>query len=166
LMIFGALAIPLKSYVEPLLIMSVIPFGIIGALLGHLLLGKDVSILSVIGIIGLVGVVVNDSLVMVDFINHHIDEGHDWRSAVLEAGPQRFRAVILTSVTTFLGLLPIQVETSIQSEFVKPMAISIAFGVLFATFVTLILVPVIYFVSKDLTERAKAAWSGSTESSR
>lgn len=162
LMIYGALAIPLKSYVEPLLIMSVIPFGIIGAILGHLLLGKEVSFLSVIGIIGLVGVVVNDSLVMVDFINHHIDEGHDWRSAVVEAGPKRFRAVILTSVTTFLGLLPIQMETSIQSEFVKPMAISISFGVLFATFVTLILVPVIYSVSKDLSERLKTAWSGET----
>jgi multidrug efflux pump subunit AcrB len=159
LMIFGALAIPLKSYVEPLLIMSVIPFGMVGAVFGHLLLGKDINMLSVIGIIGLVGVVVNDSLVMVDFINHHIDEGHEWRSAVMEAGPQRFRAVILTSVTTFLGLLPIQMETSIQSEFVKPMAISIAFGVLFATFVTLILVPVIYYVSKDLSEKAKAAWA-------
>ncbi|MCB1691010.1 MAG: efflux RND transporter permease subunit [Halioglobus sp.] len=165
LMIFGALAIPLKSYVQPLLIMSVIPFGIIGAILGHLVLGKDVSILSLIGIIGLVGVVVNDSLVMVDFINHYIDEGHDWRSAVVEAGPQRFRAVILTSVTTFLGLLPIQMETSIQSEFVKPMAISIAFGVLFATVVTLVLVPVIYFMANDLSERAKAAWSGATGSS-
>jgi multidrug efflux pump subunit AcrB len=109
--------------------------------------------------VGLVGVVVNDSLVMVDFINHHIDEGHDWRSAVTEAGPKRFRAVILTSVTTFLGLLPIQMETSIQSEFVKPMAISIAFGVLFATFVTLILVPVIYFVANDLSERVKSAWA-------
>ncbi|MDG1944638.1 MAG: efflux RND transporter permease subunit [Halioglobus sp.] len=159
LMIFGALAIPLKSYVEPLLIMSVIPFGIIGAILGHLLLGKDISILSVIGIVGLVGVVVNDSLVMVDFINHHIDEGHDWRSAIVEAGPKRFRAVILTSVTTFLGLLPIQLETSIQSEFVKPMAISIAFGVLFATLVTLILVPVIYCVSKDIERLVKKAWA-------
>jgi multidrug efflux pump subunit AcrB len=157
LMIFGALAIPLKSYVEPLLIMSVIPFGIIGAILGHLLLGKDISILSVIGMVGLVGVVVNDSLVMVDFINHHIDEGHDWRSAIAEAGPKRFRAVILTSVTTFLGLLPIQLETSIQSEFVKPMAISIAFGVLFASLVTLILVPVVYSVSKDLEQLAKKA---------
>lgn len=162
LMIFGALAIPLKSYVEPLLIMSVIPFGIVGALLGHLILGKDLSMLSVIGIIGLVGVVVNDSLVMVDFINHHIDEGHDWQLAVTEAGPKRFRAVILTSVTTFLGLLPIQMETSIQSEFVKPMAISIAFGVLFATFVTLILVPVIYYVAKDLADRSRAAWSSSS----
>ena len=150
LMIFGALAIPLKSYIEPLLIMSVIPFGIIGAVLGHLLLGQNISILSVIGIVGLVGVVVNDSLVMVDYINHYIDEGHEWYSAVMEAGPSRFRAVILTSVTTFLGLLPIQLETSIQSQFVKPMAISVAFGVLFATFVTLILVPVLYHIAKDL----------------
>ena len=160
LMIFGALAIPLKSYIEPLLIMSVIPFGIIGAIIGHLVLGKDISILSVIGIVGLVGVVVNDSLVMVDFINHYIDEGHDWRSAVMEAGPMRFRAVILTSITTFLGLLPIQLETSIQSEFVKPMAISVAFGVLFATFVTLILVPVIYFIAKDLEHLVAKSWSG------
>ena len=93
---------------------------------------------------------VNDSLVMIDFINHYIDQGHEWREAVMEAGPNRFRAVILTSLTTFLGLLPIQLETSIQSEFVKPMAISVAFGVLFATFVTLILVPVIYFIARDL----------------
>ena len=156
LMIYGALAIPLKSYIEPLLIMSVIPFGIVGAILGHLILGKDISILSVIGIVGLVGVVVNDSLVLVDFINHYIDEGHDWRTAVVQAGPQRFRAVILTSLTTFLGLVPIQLETSIQSEFVKPMAISIAFGVLFATFVTLVLVPVLYFIAKDLSARASA----------
>lgn len=155
LMIFAALAIPLKSYVEPLLIMSVIPFGIVGGILGHLLLGKDMSMLSVIGILGLVGVVVNDSLVMVDFINHHIDEGDDWRDAVTQAGPQRFRAVFLTSITTFLGLVPIQLETSIQSEFVKPMAISIAFGVLFATFVTLFLVPVLYFIARDVSERVR-----------
>ena len=160
LMIFGALAIPLKSYIEPLLIMSVIPFGVIGAIVGHLLLGMDISVLSIIGIVGLIGVVVNDSLVMVDFINHYIDEGHNWRSAVMEAGPMRFRAVILTSLTTFLGLLPIQLETSIQSEFVKPMATSVAFGVLFATFVTLILVPVIYFIAKDIEGYWQCYWKG------
>ena len=159
LMIFGALAIPLKSYVEPLLIMSVIPFGVIGAIWGHGILGADISLLSVIGIVGLVGVVVNDSLVMVDFINHYIDEGHEWREAVVEAGPKRFRAVILTSMTTFLGLLPIQLETSIQSEFVKPMAISVAFGVLFATVVTLILVPVLYYIAKDIENLGSRAVS-------
>ena len=149
-LIYAALAIPLKSYLEPLLIMAVIPFGVTGALLGHLILGMDVSILSAIGIIGLIGVVVNDSLVMVDFINHYIDEGHDWRDAVLEAGPSRFRAVLLTSLTTFIGLLPIQLETSIQAQFVKPMATSVAFGIFFSTAVTLFLVPTLYYVAQDL----------------
>jgi multidrug efflux pump subunit AcrB len=149
ILIYAALAIPLKSYLEPLLIMSVIPFGVTGAFLGHLILGMDVSILSAIGIIGLIGVVVNDSLVLVDFINHYIDEGHDWKSAVLEAGPMRFRAVMLTSLTTFLGLLPIQLETSIQAQFVKPMATSVAFGIFFSTAVTLFLVPTLYYVSQD-----------------
>lgn len=151
-MIYAALAIPLKSYLEPLLIMAVIPFGVTGALLGHLILGMEVSILSAIGIIGLVGVVVNDSLVMVDFINHHIEEGHEWREAVLEAGPSRFRAVLLTSLTTFIGLLPIQLETSIQAQFVKPMATSVAFGIFFSTAVTLFLVPTLYYVAQDIRQ--------------
>lgn len=149
-LIYAALAIPLKSYLEPLLIMAIIPFGVTGALLGHLILGMDVSILSAIGIIGLIGVVVNDSLVMVDFINHYIEEGHDWKSAVLEAGPSRFRAVILTSLTTFIGLLPIQLETSIQAQFVKPMATSVAFGIFFSTAVTLFLIPTLYYVGQDV----------------
>ncbi|MEE4279326.1 MAG: efflux RND transporter permease subunit [Halieaceae bacterium] len=149
-MIYAALAIPLKSYIEPLLIMAVIPFGITGAFLGHLILGMDISILSAIGIIGLIGVVVNDSLVMVDFINHYIEEGHPWREAVLEAGPSRFRAVLLTSLTTFIGLLPIQLETSIQAQFVKPMATSVAFGIFFSTAVTLFLVPTLYYVAQDI----------------
>lgn len=150
LMTYSTLAIPLKSYSAPLLIMSVIPFGVIGAILGHLVLGMDLSMISLIGMIGLLGVVVNDSLVLVDFINHYIDEGKDWKDAVIEAGPVRFRAVILTSITTFIGLLPIQLETSIQAQFVKPMAISVAFGVLFATLVTLFLVPTLYFIAKDI----------------
>lgn len=161
LLIFAAMAIPLKSYVQPLLIMSVIPFGIAGAILGHLLLGKDISILSVIGIIGLIGVVVNDSLVMVDFINDYIAKGHTWLDAVLRSGSARFRAVILTSLTTFFGLLPIQLETSIQSEFVKPMAISVAFGVLLATFVTLLLVPVVYVIGKDI--QSLCGWKKNTD---
>ncbi|MGV6806478.1 MAG: efflux RND transporter permease subunit [bacterium] len=149
-MIYAALAIPLKNYLEPLLIMSVIPFGVTGAILGHLILGMDVSVLSFFGILGLIGVVVNDSLVLVDFINHYIDEGKEWPDAVMEAGPARFRAVLLTSVTTFMGLLPIQLETSIQAQFVKPMATSVAFGVLFATVVTLFLVPTLYYISRDI----------------
>jgi len=151
LMIYAALAIPLKSYGLPLIIMSVIPFGIVGAILGHLIVGSSISILSVIGMIGLAGIVINDSLVFVDHISGRLrllDE--DWRQAVVEGGVRRFRPVLLTSVTTFMGLLPIQLETSIQAQFVKPMAISIGFGVLFATFVTLFLVPVLYFVGQDL----------------
>ena len=149
-LIYAALAIPLKSYLEPLLIMSVIPFGVTGALLGHLILGMDVSVLSAVGIIGLIGVVVNDSLVLVDHINHHIDDGRDWRTAVLDAGPSRFRAIILTSLTTFLGLLPIQLETSLQAQFVKPMATSVAFGIFFSTAVTLFLVPTLYYIAQDM----------------
>jgi multidrug efflux pump subunit AcrB len=154
LMIYAALAVPLRSYGLPLIIMAVIPFGVVGAILGHLILGTSVSILSIIGMIGLVGIVVNDSLVLVDHINWRLDSGHEnWRDAVVEGAVTRFRPVVLTSVTTFMGLLPIQLETSIQAEFVKPMAISIAFGVLFATGVTLFLVPALYFVGRDIRAR-------------
>ena len=150
IMIYAALAVPLRSYLQPLVIMAVIPFGIVGAILGHLILGSPVSMLSVIGIIGLTGIVVNDSLVLVDHINHRLGEGEHWRDAVIQGGVRRFRAVVLTSITTFVGLLPIQLETSIQAQFVKPMAISVAFGVLFATCVTLFLVPVLYFIGRDI----------------
>ncbi len=153
LMIYAALAVPLRSYGLPLIIMSVIPFGIVGAILGHLILGSSISILSVIGMIGLSGIVINDSLVLVDHIGERLrTQGEHWRDAVIEGGVRRFRPVLLTSVTTFMGLLPIQLETSIQAQFVKPMAISIAFGVLFATFVTLFLVPVLYFVGRDISQ--------------
>jgi multidrug efflux pump subunit AcrB len=149
-MIYAALAVPLRSYGLPVIIMTVIPFGLVGAVLGHLIVGSDVSILSTIGMIGLTGIVVNDSLVLVDHINHRLrDRGEFWKDAVINGAVRRFRPVVLTSVTTFLGLLPIQLESSIQAEFVKPMAISVGFGVLFATFVTLVLVPVLYYVGRD-----------------
>ena len=153
LMIYAALAVPLRSYALPLIIMSVIPFGLVGAILGHLILGNSVSMLSAIGMIGLSGIVVNDSLVMVDHISSRITKGgQHWRDAVIDGGVRRFRPVVLTSVTTFMGLLPIQLEASLQAQFVKPMAISIAFGVLFATFITLFLVPVLYFVGRDISK--------------
>jgi len=151
IMIYAALAIPLRSYGLPLIIMSVIPFGITGAILGHLIVGSSVSILSAVGMIGLSGLVVNDSLVLVDHINERLRSGEEsWQQAVVEGGVRRFRPVLLTSVTTFMGLAPIQLETSIQAQFVKPMAISVAFGVMFATFVTLFLVPVLYYVGRDI----------------
>lgn len=149
-MIYAALAIPLKSYGQPLLIMAAIPFGIVGALIGHLLFGLSLSILSMIGIVALAGIAVNDALVLVDFINQEKAEGRDVHDAIMAAGARRFRAVLLTSSSTFIGLLPIQLETSMQAQFLKPMAISIGCGVLFASAITLVLVPVLFFVVEDV----------------
>lgn len=151
MMIFAALAIPLKSYIQPLFIMSAIPFAVVGAILGHWISGHSLSFLSLVGVIALAGVVVNDSLVLVDFINQRVADGMEKLNAVVEAGQARFRAVILTSLTTFLGLLPIQLETSIQSEFIKPMAISVGYGILFATGVTLFLVPILFYIARDIS---------------
>ncbi len=148
--IYALLAIPLRSYSQPLIIMSVIPFGIVGAIVGHLLLGKAVSVLSICGIIALSGVVVNDSLIMVDFVNRARKEGHNLIEAAISAGTQRFRAIVLTSLTTFMGLLPIVFERSLQAQIVIPMAISLAFGILFATIITLLLVPSLYLILDDI----------------
>ena len=148
--IYALLAIPLKSYSQPLIIMSVIPFGVVGAIIGHLVLGMAVSVLSICGIIALSGVVVNDSLIMVDFVNRARKEGMSLMEAAISAGTQRFRAIILTSLTTFMGLMPIVFERSLQAQVVIPMAISLAFGILFATVITLLLVPALYLILNDL----------------
>ena len=148
--IYALLAIPLRSYTQPLIIMSVIPFGIVGAILGHLMLGHAVSVLSICGIIALSGVVVNDSLIMVDFVNRARQEGHRLMDAAISAGTQRFRAIILTSLTTFMGLVPIMFERSLQAQVVIPMAISLALGILFATVITLLLVPALYVILDDI----------------
>lgn len=150
LVIYSLLAVPLKSYAQPIMIMSVIPFGVIGSVLGHMLLGLDLSALSVFGIIAAAGVVVNDSLVMVDYINKSRESGIPMKRSVLEAGCRRFRAILLTSLTTFIGLVPIMAETSMQAQMVIPMAVSLAFGVLFATVVTLVLIPCLYVTIEDL----------------
>ena len=147
--IFALLAIPLGSYVQPLIIMSAIPFGFVGAVGGHILMDEAVTMLSMMGIVALSGVVVNDSLVMVDFINRERRRGGDLLAAVQEAGAARFRPILLTSVTTFAGLAPLLLEQGTQADFLKPMAISLAFGVLFATVVTLVLVPAAYLVLED-----------------
>lgn len=154
LAIYALMAIPLKSYSQPIIIMSVIPFGLVGAILGHLLLGQTVSVLSICGIIALSGVVVNDSLIMVDFVNRARKEGYSLTEAVLNAGTQRFRAIILTSLTTFMGLVPIVFEKSLQAQIVIPMAISLAFGILFATVITLLLVPSLYLILDDAKHAA------------
>jgi multidrug efflux pump subunit AcrB len=149
LAIYGLLAVPLRSYTQPLIIMSAIPFGLIGATWGHLLLGYDFSMLSVIGIVALSGVVVNDSLVLVDYANERRREGAGLREALIAAGTARFRAILLTSLTTFAGLTPLMLEQSVQARMLIPMAISLAFGVIFATLITLVLVPCAYLVLED-----------------
>ena len=147
--IYALLAIPLKSYTQPLIIMSVIPFGLIGAIFGHMLLGLSVSIMSLFGLIALAGVVVNDSLVMVDFVNQSRREGMPLKEAVIGAGTRRFRPIMLTSITTFLGLAPIVLEKSLQAQIVVPMAVSLAYGILFATVITLLLIPSLYVILDD-----------------
>ncbi|MCC5451930.1 efflux RND transporter permease subunit [Rheinheimera sp. UJ51] len=147
--IYALMAVPLKSYAQPLIIMSVIPFGLVGALIGHMLLGLSLSIMSVFGLVALAGVVVNDSLIMVDFVNRARAEGIAIKQAVVEAGTQRFRAILLTSLTTFVGLVPIVFERSLQAKIVVPMAVSLAFGILFATVITLVLIPALYVMLED-----------------
>ena len=130
--------------------MSAIPYGVVGAILGHLLTGRDLSMLSIIGILAATGVVVNDSLVLVKFVNEDRESGTDARVAVERAGALRFRAIALTSLTTFAGLTPIMLEQSLQAQFLIPMATSLAFGVLFATAATLLLIPAHYMILEDL----------------
>jgi len=149
-LIYALLAIPLKSYIQPLLIMTAIPFGIVGAVLAHLMIGMDLSILSMFGIVALAGVVVNDSLVMVDYVNRQIAEQIPLLEAIRKAGSMRFRPILLTSLTTAAGLTPIILEKSLQARFLIPMALSLAGGVLFATFITLMMIPCGYLVLEDI----------------
>jgi multidrug efflux pump subunit AcrB len=151
LAIYGLLAVPLRSYLQPLIIMSAIPFGLVGAAAGHLLLGYDFSMYSVIGFVALSGVVVNASLVLVDQVNRLRAQGARLAEAVRDAGAARMRAILLTSLTTFVGLTPMMLEDSMSARFMIPMAISLAFGVLFASLITLFLVPALYLIMEDAT---------------
>jgi multidrug efflux pump subunit AcrB len=149
--IYALLAIPFKSYIQPLIVMSVIPFGMIGAVIGHWIMGMDLTIMSLLGMLALIGVVVNDSLVLVDYINKQKEQGKSLDIAVLHAGVARFRPVMLTSITTFFGLMPLLFEQQTQAQFLIPMAVSLGFGIVFATFITLVLVPVNYMLVERLT---------------
>lgn len=146
--IYALLAIPFKSYGQPLIIMSIIPFGLVGAVLGHIITFQDISILSLFGMLALIGVLVNDSLVLVDYINKKRQDGVEIIEAVITAATTRFRPVILTSITTFAGLIPVLLDGSQQAKWLKPMATSLGFGILFATIMTLIIVPVNYIVAR------------------
>jgi multidrug efflux pump subunit AcrB len=144
------MAIPLRSYMQPLIVMSVIPFGLVGAVFGHWVMGFVLSIMSLCGMVALAGVVVNDSLVLVDYVNRQRAKGKTIVEAASEAGARRFRPILLTSLTTFAGLTPMLLETEMQAQFLIPMAVSLSFGILFATIITLILVPCVYLMLNDV----------------
>jgi multidrug efflux pump subunit AcrB len=131
--------------------MMAIPFGLIGAILGHLVLGMEFTIVSIFGIVALSGIVVNDSLILIDFINRAVRSGMDVEKAVIESGRARFRPVLLTSVTTVAGLFPLLLERSFQAQFLVPMAVSLCFGLMVATVLTLLYVPALYLIVKDIT---------------
>jgi len=155
-LMYVMLAIPLHSYVQPLVVMSAIPFGLLGAVAGHLLMGLDLSIQSILGMLALTGVVVNDSLVMVDYTNMLRKKGLSLLEAVKKAGRVRFRAILLTSLTTFIGLLPLMFSDNTQAKFLIPMAVSLGFGVLFATFITLLLTPCFYLLVERMRGFSKS----------
>ncbi|MGA0899205.1 MAG: efflux RND transporter permease subunit [Luteolibacter sp.] len=158
LVLYGLLAIPFQSLYQPFFVMLAVPFGAIGAIFGHLILDLTPSYLSVFGILALSGVVVNDSLVMVNFINQKVREGQPLLESVIRSGTRRFRPIVLTSITTFAGLLPILFDRSLQAQFLIPMATSLAFGILFATAITLLLIPTAYLVAEDIRTHLGRAW--------
>ncbi len=159
LLMFSMIAIPFGSYLQPLVVMSAVPFGIVGAVLGHLIMGYELSMVSGFGIIALSGIVVNDSLVLVDSVNRFRAEGMDLFEAVVAGSARRLRPILLTSLTTFIGLAPMILEQSSAARFLVPMAISLGFGALFVTVISLIVVPALYMILEDLK-----AWTGSAGS--
>jgi len=159
IVIYALLAIPFKSYFQPFIIMlGAIPMGFVGAVLGHLLLGYKLSMVSMFGIVALAGVVINDSLVLIDAANVYRRQNPDATAldAMIYAGTRRLRPILLTSLTTFFGLMPLIFETSVQARFIVPMAISLGCGILFATFIILLLVPSLYLILEDLLWAFKA----------
>ncbi len=159
LMIYALLAIPFRSYMQPLIIMAVIPFGIIGALLGHLILGLPLGVLSMFGMIALSGVIVNGSLILIDFINENLRDGMAIEEAIISATKSRFRPIMLTSLTTFLGVAPITFETSLQAQFLIPMSASLGFGVLFGAIILQLLIPALTILEYVGKRRVKKYWN-------
>jgi multidrug efflux pump subunit AcrB len=155
--LYALLAIPFRSLYQPIFVMLAIPFGIIGALIGHIVMDITPSYLSIFGLLALTGVVINDSLVMVDFINRKVRAGGDVFESVIQSGTRRFRPIILTSLTTFAGLVPLLLDRSLQAQFLIPMAVSLAFGILFATAITLFLIPSAYVIAEDIRDLFRKA---------
>ncbi|NOR69754.1 MAG: MMPL family transporter [Methylomarinum sp.] len=153
--VYALLAIPFASYTQPFIVMSVIPFGLIGAVLGHLIMGMNLTMNSVLGMLALSGVVVNDSLVLIDRYNQLRKKGESVEKAIINAGCSRFRAILLTSLTTFVGLVPLIFEQATQAQFLIPMAVSLGFGILFTTIITLVLVPALCVILEDVHHSLK-----------
>jgi multidrug efflux pump subunit AcrB len=150
--LFAVLAIVFKSYSQALIILIAIPFGIIGAIIGHIIMGFSMSFVSMMGLVALAGVVINDNILLIDTANEYRRGGMATVAAAANAPTRRFRPVLLTSLTTFLGLAPMIFETSVQARFMIPMAISLGFGILFSTLITLVLVPSLYLIVEDVKE--------------
>jgi multidrug efflux pump subunit AcrB len=148
--IFLLLASQFRSYVQPVIIMMAIPFGLVGAVVGHFVMGLQITMISIFGIVALSGIVVNDALILIDFINSRVRRGEALEIAVTLAGQSRFRPVILTSFTTIAGLFPLMLEQSFQAQFLIPMAVSISFGMIVATVLTLVYVPSLYMIVQDV----------------
>jgi multidrug efflux pump subunit AcrB len=159
LIIFALMASQLKSYTQPIIILAGVPFGAAGALVGHYLLGYNLSFISIFGMVALSGVVVNDSLVLVDRYNKLVEEGWDNAEAIIEASRRRFRAIFLTTATTALGLTPMLFETSTQAQFLIPMAVSLATGIVFASVIILFLIPALVMIREDMRMKGKGASS-------
>lgn len=168
LIIFALLALIFRSYIQPLVVMIAIPLGLIGAIVGHYVVGVSLGLLSIFGIIGLAGVVINNSLVMIDLYNEYLDKGMDTRTAVIEGTKDRFRPILLTSITTFLGIYPLIMETSLQAQFLIPLAVSVGFGVLFGTVIIVLAVPAVFIAQSRLffTYKSKAQVAGDDTTSK
>jgi multidrug efflux pump subunit AcrB len=160
LLIFVMLAGLFRSYTQPLVVLSAVPFGVIGAVTGHFIMGYPLTILSLIGLVALTGIAVNDALILVNFINKEIAAGRQVFEAVINGGRRRMRPILLTSMTTILGLAPLMAEQSMQARFLIPMAVSITFGLAFATVLTLVVVPCFYMIRHDVHAVAGRIWHG------
>jgi multidrug efflux pump subunit AcrB len=156
--IYFIIASMFRSYIQPVVIMTTIPFGLIGGIIGHIIFGRALTIMSFFGMVALAGIVVNDAIVLIEGINMRLDSGMPFLEAIREGGKRRFRAILLTTITTFFGLMPMILEKSMQAQFLIPMAISIAFGVAFATLLTLILIPCLLAILNDIRRICHFAW--------
>ncbi len=163
LAMFGLLAVQFRSYFQPVIVMSAIPFGLVGAVLGHLIMGFDLTLMSIFGIVALAGVVVNDSLIMIDLINREMASGLPLKEVLRSSATRRFRPILLTTLTTFFGLSPMLLEKSLQAQFLIPMATSLAFGIVFATGITLLLVPSLYMIIVDIKMAFRWIFVGTEE---